>query len=93
MAARVLHLLSQRPGWTGSGVALDALMRTAQRAGWEQGAVVGTLPDDPMPAVADEPPADEMPADKSACATYECFLHFSISYHFSANQNHHGLHG
>ncbi len=51
MAGRVLHLLSQRPGWTGSGVALDAMVRAAGRAGWEQMVVVGASPDMPMPSV------------------------------------------
>ena len=53
MAARVLHLLSQRPGWTGSGVALDAIVRAANDHGWEQRAVVGTAADDPTPSVGD----------------------------------------
>ena len=51
MIRRVLHLLSQRPGWTGSGVALDAIMRAASDAGWRQAAVVGTPAAEPNPAV------------------------------------------
>jgi len=51
MATRVLHLLSQRPGWTGSGVALDAIVRTADKAGHEQLVVIGTRPDNPTPSV------------------------------------------
>lgn len=38
---RVLHLLSQQPGWTGSGIALDAIVRGAAAKGWNQTAVVG----------------------------------------------------
>lgn len=38
---RILHILSQRPGLTGSGVYLDAVIRQATRAGFEQCAVVG----------------------------------------------------
>ena len=48
---RVLHLLSQRPSRTGSGVTLDALVREADRAGHEQAVVVGTPSDDPQPSV------------------------------------------
>ncbi len=38
---RVLHLLSQRPLLTGSGITLDALVRHAAAAGWEQAIVFG----------------------------------------------------
>ena len=48
---RALHLLSQRPSLTGSGVTLDALTRHAASAGWDQQAAVGTSPDDPRPPV------------------------------------------
>ena len=51
MSRRVLHLLSQRPGWTGSGVALHAIVQAADRNGWRQMAVVGTPADDPAPTV------------------------------------------
>ena len=51
MTRRVLHLLSQRPSLTGSGVTLDALVRHGARAGWDQWVVVGTPDDDPHPAV------------------------------------------
>ena len=47
MARRVLHLLSQRPGRTGSGVTVQALVREAAAAGWAQAVVVGTPADDP----------------------------------------------
>jgi len=43
MATNVLHVLSQRPSLTGSGVTLDALVRRAHEAGWEQ-RVVCALP-------------------------------------------------
>lgn len=33
---RVLHVLAQRPGKTGSGVTLEALVHHAREAGWEQ---------------------------------------------------------
>jgi len=51
MAPRVLHILSQRPGRTGSGVTLDALVRRAAAAGWDQRVLVGVPADDPSPAV------------------------------------------
>lgn len=50
---RVLHVLSQRPSLTGSGITIDALVRQAALAGWEQAAVVGTPADDPRPAVGE----------------------------------------
>lgn len=50
-ALTVLHVLSQRPARTGSGVTLEALVRGAAAAGWEQRAVVGTPADDPRPGV------------------------------------------
>ena len=46
MTRRVLHLLSQRPGLTGSGVTLDALVSNAALAGWEQVVAVGVPRDD-----------------------------------------------
>ncbi len=49
---RVLHVLSQRPGLTGSGVTLDALVHHAREEGWEQRVVVGTSGADPRPHVA-----------------------------------------
>ena len=51
MSKRILHLLSQKPGWTGSGVALDAIVRAAARGGWDQYAVVGVSTHDPPPVV------------------------------------------
>ena len=57
MTHRVLHLLSQRPGLTGSGVSLQAIVHCAARAGWEQHVAMGVPADDPTPAVGDLPPA------------------------------------
>ncbi|MCP4592397.1 MAG: glycosyltransferase family 4 protein [bacterium] len=57
MPHRVLHLLSQRPAFTGSGVCLEAAVRAAGRAGWEQRVVVGTPHDDPHPSVGGLTPA------------------------------------
>ncbi|MFH1842926.1 MAG: glycosyltransferase family 4 protein, partial [bacterium] len=51
MPERVLHVLSQRPSLTGSGVTLDALVRHAAEAGWEQAVVVGVPGDDPSPQI------------------------------------------
>ena len=51
MPRRVLHLISQRPAFTGSGVSLDAVVRCAARAGWEQEVICGVPPDDPYPEV------------------------------------------
>lgn len=48
---RVLHLLSQRPSLTGSGVTLDALVRQAGAAGWEQRVLVGVPAGEPVPEV------------------------------------------
>lgn len=48
---RVLHVLAQRPGFTGSGVTLDALVRHAAGTGWEQRALVGVPAGEPAPAV------------------------------------------
>lgn len=51
MIPRILHLLSQRPGYTGSGVTLDSTVRLAEIAGWDQQVIVGTPADDPLPDV------------------------------------------
>lgn len=56
MTRTVLHVLSQRPGRTGSGITLEALVSRAAEAGWEQHAVVGTPGRDPAPAVGELPP-------------------------------------
>jgi len=55
---RVLHVLTQRPGRTGSGVTLEALVRHTERAGgFDQHAVVGVPVDDPHPDVGGLDPA------------------------------------
>ena len=46
---RVLHILSQRPSLTGSGITLDAIVRHASAAGWEQRVVVGVPAGDSRP--------------------------------------------
>lgn len=56
--ASVLHVLSQRPSLTGSGVTLDALVRHADRAGWDQHAVVG------IPAEERGRALEHLPADR-----------------------------
>ena len=53
MSRRILHLLSQRPGRTGSGVTLDSLVRFSAKAGWEQAAALGTPAEDPQPDLGD----------------------------------------
>ena len=55
MTKRVLHVLSQRPDFTGSGVSLQAIVRCAADAGWAQHVVVSTPAEDPTPGVADLP--------------------------------------
>lgn len=55
---RVLHLLSQRPSLTGSGITLDALVRCAAAAGWDQRVVVG------IPAVGPEPEVGGLDHDR-----------------------------
>jgi glycosyltransferase involved in cell wall biosynthesis len=49
----VLHVLSQRPSLTGSGITLDALVRHGRQAGFDQHVVVGVPSDDPSPSIAD----------------------------------------
>lgn len=48
---RVLHLLCQRPSLTGSGITLDAIVRQATAAGWEQRVVVGVPVGESRPEV------------------------------------------
>jgi len=55
MPGRVLHILSQRPGRTGSGVTLDNMVRQAAAAGWQQAVVVG-VPAPETPVVGDLTP-------------------------------------
>jgi glycosyltransferase involved in cell wall biosynthesis len=56
-SSTVLHLLSQRPTLTGSGITLDMLAREAGRRGWRQHAVVG------VPASAPPPRIEPLPAE------------------------------
>ncbi len=53
---RVLHVLSQRPSLTGSGITLDALVRNAASSGWDQHVVVGVPDDNSEPQVGDLSP-------------------------------------
>ncbi len=46
MPRRVLHVLSQRPSRTGSGITLDSMVRQAAAADWDQNAVVAVPADD-----------------------------------------------
>ncbi len=55
VSRRILHLLSQRPGRTGSGVTLAALVRHAAADGWDQRVVVG-VPRDEQPRLPPLPP-------------------------------------
>ena len=41
MSSKILHVLSQRPSRTGSGITLDAVVRLAEKSGWKQAAVIG----------------------------------------------------
>jgi glycosyltransferase involved in cell wall biosynthesis len=59
--ARVLHVLSQRPSRTGSGITVDALVRHAAAAGHEQRVVVGTPVEDPRPEVGGLSPEKVLP--------------------------------
>ena len=48
---RILHVLSQRPSLTGSGITLDAMVQRAAAAGHDQRVVVGVPADGPQPEV------------------------------------------
>jgi glycosyltransferase involved in cell wall biosynthesis len=48
---RILHVLSQRPSLTGSGITLDAMVQHAADAGHTQRVVVGVPAEDPRPGV------------------------------------------
>ncbi len=58
---KILHILSQRPSRTGSGITLDAVVRLAEKAGWSQAAVVGVPAGDEHPAVGNLRPRDIHP--------------------------------
>ena len=51
MARKVLHILSQRPGRTGSGVTLIEMVNHASAQGWEQQVIIGTPAAEPHPQV------------------------------------------
>ncbi len=53
MNRKILHLLSQRPGRTGSGVTLDSKVRFSAKAGWEQAVIVGSPTSEPQPIVGE----------------------------------------
>jgi len=57
----ILHLLSQQPGKTGSGVALLALVRHGAGEGYRQRAVIGLPGPEPLPDVPPLAPADIFP--------------------------------
>ena len=48
---RVLHVLSQRPSLTGSGVTSEALVRHSAEQGWEQRAIIGIPEGTDLPEV------------------------------------------
>ncbi len=52
---RVLHVLSQCPELTGSGVTVDALVREAAARGWDQWVVCGIPAGQPIPRVGGLP--------------------------------------
>jgi glycosyltransferase involved in cell wall biosynthesis len=52
---RILHVLSQRPSLTGSGITLEALVRHAGAAGWDQCTVIGAPHDEAEPEVGGLP--------------------------------------
>jgi glycosyltransferase involved in cell wall biosynthesis len=58
---KVLHLLSQQPGKTGSGVALLAMVQHAAKAGCRQRAVIGLPGEEPLPEIPPLAPADIFP--------------------------------
>ena len=58
---RVLHVLSQRPSRTGSGITLDSLVRHAAEAGLDQRVVVGTPATEPGPEVGGLPAEHVLP--------------------------------
>ncbi len=55
MVRRLLHVLSQRPLRTGSGVTLDALVSRAQAAGWDQRVVCAEPAGEPVASVGGLP--------------------------------------
>ncbi len=51
MAKTIVHILAQRPGHTGSGVTLDAIVRHAQSTGWNQWIVAAIADGDSIPEI------------------------------------------
>jgi glycosyltransferase involved in cell wall biosynthesis len=58
---KILHLLSQQPGKTGSGVALLELIRLGAAAGWRQRALIALPGEAPVPDIPPLSPADITP--------------------------------
>jgi glycosyltransferase involved in cell wall biosynthesis len=58
---KILHLLSQQPGKTGSGVALLAMVRCGAEAGYRQRAVIGLPGSEPLPELPPLAPEDVFP--------------------------------
>jgi glycosyltransferase involved in cell wall biosynthesis len=58
---KILHLLSQQPGKTGSGVALLAMVRCGARAGYRQRAVIGLPGSEPLPEIQPLAPENVFP--------------------------------
>lgn len=61
MSGKILHLLSQRPSRTGSGVTLDSLVRLGQRGGWRQQALLGVPVSETHPVLGDLEPENIHP--------------------------------
>jgi len=57
----ILHLLSQQPAKTGSGVALLSLVRHGAAAGYRQRAVIGLPGPEPLPDIPPLAPVDVFP--------------------------------
>lgn len=53
MQGKILHLLSQRPSRTGSGITLDSVVRLAGQGGWDQQAIVGVPASETQPVLGD----------------------------------------
>ena len=78
MSAKVLHILSQRPGRTGSGVTLDAMIRQAAAAGWRQAAVIG-IPDlETTPSVGGLLPDDVHPVRFATADSAHADLNYPV---------------
>lgn len=64
---KILHVLSQRPSFTGSGITLDSFVQYAKLAGWDQQVIVGVPRDDPQPQVGGLPPVKIRPLYFNDC--------------------------